>query len=271
MEKLHLNKPRIFSGSGNIFTLIDNKIKNEKTEYFINNIAKLCNIHDIKTDGLIVVNNSEVALFSASFFNPDGTTGMMCGNAGRCVIYYYSKTYNINQQDMLEFIINDKTYFGSYCPFVDKVSIALNLPDKFERKKIAVDNIDYDGIFVDGDTPHFIIEVNDVNEIDIKKIGKAIRNHEAFSPNGTNVNFYQKINENTIKLRTFERGVEDETGACGTGAVATTVAFCSQYKLFDKLVVIPKSESKLYVEYSKINKIEKIILSGNVKEIISKN
>jgi len=263
---------KIFSGSGNIFSLMDNINYNYNKKYFIDNINKLCNIGiNKKTDGLIVINKSQANDFDALFFNPDGTTGMMCGNGGRCAIYYCIRSNkNYIEGELVSFNMNDHIYYGCYSD--NKASIYFDLPDYFEERIIKINNIEYNGIFMNINTPHFVIEVEDIDVIDIQKIGKAIRNHKAFAPDGTNANFYQKINKDTIKLRTFERGVEDETGACGTGAIATFITFRNKIDikdaLFTKLTIVPTSKNELYVEYSVINNVQKAVLIGEVEEII---
>ena len=265
-----MKKPKVFSASGNIFTLIDNRKRSKNENYFVENITELCNIKEQKTDGLIVINDTKEANFEVLFFNPDGTTGMMCGNGGRCAVYYHfriDKTFNFSH--LVSFYFNKTKYYGGIDKNNNKTFIFLDMPDKFEKRTVKIDDIEFEGIFTEiNNTPHFVIETENIETIDIKKLGQAVRNHKLFKPAGVNANFYQKINENTIQLRTFERGVENETGACGTGAAASYIAFNSKYALTGKLKIIPTSKSELYAEYSNLNHIKKIILIGDVKEIV---
>lgn len=260
---------KIFSASGNIFTLIDNRNINKNTSFFIDNAEILCTYNETQTDGVIIINNSNKYDFSMVFINPDGTTGMMCGNGGRSAIYYYINSLEkYNENDLISFSLNDTNsiYYGSFANNV--TSIYFDTPNKIDKKEVEVNGIKYSGFFLNNNTPHFVIELDDVSNFNVKEIGKAIRNDAIFSPEGTNVNFYHKISSNSIHLRTYERGVEDETGACGTGAIATSISFFSEYGILGELTIIPTSKSKLYINFAEINSTKKIKLTGKVEEII---
>jgi diaminopimelate epimerase len=135
------------------------------------------------------------------------------------------------------------------------------------------------GSFVNVGTDHFVIEKENIKNINVEKLGKIIRNDINFLPNGTNVNFFEKANEaNTIFLRTYEKGVEKETGACGTGAISTALVYFKKYGYSGELKIFPTSNSVLFVDLilrnsgnsgdnlqsDLYNAIEKIILTGSV-------
>jgi diaminopimelate epimerase len=257
---------KILSGSGNVFTLIDNRKQNIFQQYFIDNIKSLCTYNNKLTDGLIIVNNSNQYDFDVIFFNPDGTTGMMCGNGGRCAIYFYVKSLKThNEADIISFSMANNVYYGQASN--NDISIYFNVPPNIIKKSLTIDGTQYRGFFIDVGSPHFIVEVDDISKINVKSIGKKIRNHEIFKPKGTNVNFFEKISLNKIYLRTFERGVEAETGACGTGTVTTAITFFLQYGCYGKLNVIPTSKSPMSVQLTQLDNDIKILLTGLVEEI----
>ncbi|MCL2039881.1 MAG: diaminopimelate epimerase [Bacteroidetes bacterium] len=264
-------KCKVFSASGNIISLVDNRTTNKEIAFFIENIKDYCSIKTKKTDGLVIINNSDKYDFSMSFVNSDGTTGMMCGNGGRCAIYYYANMLDTYQKDNL-IVFNlddtDNIYYGSL--HEDLVSIYFDIPYKINKKTITINGIEYRGSFFEYPTPHFVIEVENVFNLDFKKTVKKIRNHPAFAPLGTNVDFFHKFSYNNLYLRTFERGVEKETGACGTGAIVTAVSFFLKYGIILKeLTIVPTSKSELYIKLSEIDGESKILLTGSVEEIIT--
>jgi len=258
-------KPKIFSASGNIFALIDNRGKQQyEKKYFIENISEFCS-NKIKTDGLIVINSSTTHNFNASFFNPDGTYDMMCGNGGRTAIFYYAKTLKeYENNSIVSFEMNNQIYYGKING--SQSSIYFDLPNKIEYRTIIIDKIKYKGYFIDTGAPHLVIEVDNLSNIDVKKIGSKIRNHKKNGEKGTNVDFMQIISPNLINLRTFERGVEDETGACGTGAVATSAIYFIKNGYFGPIKIIPTSKEILFINIETLFGKLQIVLDGNVIE-----
>ncbi len=204
-----------YSGAGNNFIVIDNR------ESFFNlskeQISRLLDINiGIGGDGLILINKSEKYDFKIVHYTPDGNLGSLCGNGTRCAIAYAHKKN----------IIKIDTIFEAY----DGVHNASVIDDELIEMQMKINSIitknDY-GLWVDTGSPHLIIETLNTDAIDVEKEGKLIRYSDNFRENGVNVNFVQKISDEVFKIRTYERGVEYETMACGTGSTAS--ALCMNY------------------------------------------
>ena len=143
--------------------------------------------------------------------------------------------------------------------------IRLGLPIKIGKRKIKVN-------FINTGVPHAVIFVEGLDKIDVVNIGRQIRFHKRFLPEGTNVDFVQIIDDNNIKIRTYERGVEDETLACGTGAVASALLYAIRYTLYAKqrINVCTKSGEVLKVELNKVNgKFKEVWLKGKARRVCS--
>ncbi|CDS92291.1 Diaminopimelate epimerase [Sphingobacterium sp. PM2-P1-29] len=200
-----------YQGAGNDFILIDNRnlhfdSKNEDL------IHKLCDRRfGIGADGLMLLQEKENFDFEMIYYNADGRQGTMCGNGGRCIVAY--------ARDLG--IIRDNTAFLA----VDGIHKA-NLDDKLiDLQMIDVHEINRDGdaYVINTGSPHYIIFENNLSDLDVFSAGYKIRNNTTYRDEGINVNFIEKEGESGYFLRTFERGVEDETFACGTGATAAAM------------------------------------------------
>lgn len=261
------------SGAGNLFTVLDNRDLDLSFNELSFLAFKLCNkneINDNKTEGLLAVNSSDETDFDVLFFNPDGSSDMMCGNGGRCAVFF-AKEFN--------FIANtvQKTTFSMagnhYSADFDDNEIKLYFPPPVEiatglEMKIQNYNILYD--FIDIGSRHVVINKNKNNFINSKELLKKIRNSPEFLPDGVNVNLFIK-NEDKIDLMTFEKGVEDITGACGTGAISS--AFSVVYNNISDFPVIihPPSNIPLTINITgNIDEIENVSLKGHA-EIIGNN
>lgn len=201
-----------YQGAGNDFVLIDNRKQKLKLE--IDQIQRLCHRnYGIGSDGLILLEKSSTADFDMQFFNPDGSSGMMCGNGGRCVVAF-AKSLDL---------------FKESCVF--------NAPDGLHKAELVdgqvrLQMIDTekpivfsDGIYLNTGTSHFVCFVDEVEQTDVFLLGRKLRFDERFTPyKGANVNFVSIEGEKEIKIRTYERGVEAETLACGTGITASALA-----------------------------------------------
>jgi len=208
MSKIFFEK---YQGTGNDFIMIDNREGQFKNQYR-SQIKHFCDRKfGIGSDGLILIENHPEYDFEMKYFNPDGTQSL-CGNGSRCAVMY-SQSLNI---------INDKTTFFTiegplYAEIVDQI-VSIKMPEVSGYSNFNED------IFIDTGSPHYVCFVHDIDKVDVFNVGKDIRNLEKFSPAGTNVNFVQKIEENQIFVRTYERGVENETLSCGTGVTASALA-----------------------------------------------
>ncbi|MFH2070087.1 MAG: diaminopimelate epimerase [Elusimicrobiota bacterium] len=206
--------------AGNDFIIIDNRNKRIKTGY--GKLAKkLCaRKFSVGADGLILVENSGNADFRMVYFNSDGSPAGMCGNGARCVAYYSYLHCISNRFLALE------TSAGIIKAKITGKRVKIDMPalgDVRQDIKLRVDGKDLDASFINTGVPHTVIISKNTGQVDVAGLGKSIRFHTEFQPAGTNVDFVSVVDRHRIKIRTYERGVEEETYACGTGAVAGAV------------------------------------------------
>jgi len=199
-----------YEGTGNDFIMIDNRDHSFPKDN-ITLVHKLCDRHfGIGADGLILLENDAETDFKMVYFNADGKEGTLCGNGGRCIVAF---AYKLG-------VISEKTTFTA----IDGLHHASIENDLVSLQIIDVNNVDvYDTyIFVNTGSPHHVQLVENLEDYDVVTNGRKLRNE--YGNEGSNINFVQKIDETTFKVRTYERGVEDETLACGTGVTAVAIA-----------------------------------------------
>lgn len=218
-----------FHGTGNDFIIIDsekNKI-NEKDYFFL---KKLCNRNmGIGSDGIILIkrDTSKKGNFEMKYYNSNGKESTMCGNGGRCAVYFYKMIKN-SENKYFKF----KTLDGYHKGIVNDLNNSLISIDILPLKKRKIE-IFSDYVFLDNGSPHCVFFREKIENINVKEEGYKIRNKKCYSKiGGTNVNFVKKINKNTLMVRTYERGVEKETLSCGTGVTASVIASCITKKIF---------------------------------------
>ena len=209
------------NGSGNDFVIIDNREGQVTPDDQMKWVRRLCRRKfSVGADGILFIEPSQTADFKWQFYNADGSRADMCGNAARCVARF-AYLNKIAPQEM-----SFETGAGLIKAVVngDKVKVRMVDPKNLVTDlAINIDDTPVVGHFVDTGVPHYVIEVDDIEAVDLEKNGPRIRYHEEFAPDGTNVNFIAVENKNTLVLRTYERGVEAETFACGTGATAVAI------------------------------------------------
>tara|TARA_B100001123_G_C15162849_1_gene968158 strand:+ start:295 stop:1107 length:813 start_codon:yes stop_codon:yes gene_type:complete len=214
------------SGSGNDFIIIDNRAPVMEDTKKVDFVKRVCDRKlTIGADGVIFVENSDKADIKWDFYNEDGSSAEMCGNGGRCVARYAVEKNIAPAELTLE------TLAGIIGAKVNGAMVKVKLtPPESLQQDIAVDlnGTQYQVDSLNTGVPHAIVYSDDVETVNVKEAGHGIRFHEAFAPAGTNVDFVQKVGDQALKVRTYERGVEDETLACGTGVVAS--ALLSSYK-----------------------------------------
>lgn len=180
-------------------------------------LAALC--RDRCTDGVIFIEEAPGAHFRMSFFNPDGTTGMMCGNGGRCAVAYACSLGIEPDGGHFLFEAGDGLHSASILADIDgKAMVRLGMKDVSGVQEMQ------DGLFIDTGARHFVLFRDDVDAVDVNAEGAQFRWDNAFAPEGTNVDFVQVFGDGSVVIRTFEKGVEAETLACGTGITAAAVA-----------------------------------------------
>lgn len=277
MNKILFTK---MNGAGNDFIVID---KNLHPGIVLSNfvIKKLCNRHyGIGADGLIIISKSLKKDFEMLYYNADGSTGSLCGNGARCAIKFAFDNGLINQ-NLTSFISNQVEYSGEV--FNDnKFKLNFNAPENLKLDiELITEMIKVKADFIDTGSPHVVINIenafksnidnpsstNELNDFPVYKIGKEIRYLSEFEPSGTNVNFIKIVN-GKVYIRTYERGVEDETLACGTGSVASALISYFNHKLTPPIYLITKGGDELKVDFKYINnKFENLSLTGPAEEI----
>ena len=279
MNHLYFTK---LSGAGNDFILFDRKI-NRELELSTQLINKWCNRRTgIGADGVLLISDSDKYSFKMEYYNADGSTGSLCANGARCAIYYGYLSGRI-YKEKIDFISNDIEYSGQVLE-EGLVKFYLNQPKKVKQNfKIKAANQMIAASFADTGSPHIVIKVKDVlrnpsdpnsfydslNDFPVCELGKEIRYHKDFAPAGANVNFIHQQNEE-IRIRTYERGVEDETLACGTGSVAAALISFVQNNFNPPIKVHPRSGDELIVDFGiEDKKVRDISLTGPA-EIIFK-
>lgn len=200
-----------YHGTGNDFVLINNF--DGSISLSTENIIKICDRHfGVGSDGLIILEKSNKAAYKMNFFNPDGSQSL-CGNGARCT-YQFAKDLGLISAE-IEFEAIDGIHKAKM--EYDSIAIGMNPVHKFE-----VSDQHY---FIDTGSPHFIKYTNDLSNLEIIQEARKIRFNERFKDNGTNVNFVRAIGPDEVEMRTYERGVEDETLSCGTGVTAVALSY----------------------------------------------
>jgi diaminopimelate epimerase len=215
------------NGAGNDFILIDNR--QEDIALSDRGIRDLCDRRrGIGADGLILLESKDEADFRMRYYNSDGGEAEMCGNGARCVARFAAEL-GLGRHHEGKAVLRFATVPGIMEATVEGKMVAIRMTDatSFEKsvslpvaQRTEIVHLIYTGV------PHVVIEETDVDTIadgEILARGRAVRSHKRFTPDGTNVNFVSILDDGVVKIRTYERGVEGETLACGTGAVAGAV------------------------------------------------
>lgn len=209
------------SGSGNDFILIDHRkplIDGDRMAEFA---RKVCRRRiSVGADGLIFIENSKKADFRWRFFNADGSEAEMCGNGGRCVARFaYLKGIT---GPALTF----ETLAGILSARVDGKRVKLEMTKPHSLKldeSLLIDGKQEALSSINTGVPHAVLFIENMEGVDVVRVGRMVRHHPHFAPNGTNMNFVRLETESRLSIRTYERGVEEETLACGTGTVASAL------------------------------------------------
>jgi diaminopimelate epimerase len=248
------------NGAGNDFVLIDNRAG----EVHLNRsqIANLCDRHrGIGADGVLLLENpSNRADFRMRYFNADGGEAEMCGNGARCFARFANKVAGtagkISFETPAGVIAAELTGDLVTLRMTEPTDLRLNVPLRVANEDKAIH-------FINTGVPHVVIPVPQVDDVDVRREGTAIRNHEMFSPTGANVNFIEKRQANKIAVRTYERGVEDETLACGTGVVASALIFAITEEANGPIGVLVRGGSELRVGFEKAGtEFKSVTLTG---------
>lgn len=242
-----------YSGAGNTFLLADNR----KCAFDKTHVSLLCEAQDV--DGLILVEHAKEADIFMRIYNCDGSVAEMCGNGMRCLIHY------LKELGIERTIYHIDTLAGRHEGWFEKDEVAIQLPPPSQLKL----NADLDLHFINTGVPHAVRFVKELETIDVESEGKAIRHSPLFVPAGTNVDFVRVEKDGSLSIRTYERGVEAETLACGTGAIASALIAHKIYTLPSPITVLVRSGEKLKISFT--DDWSKVTLIGPVKRISEGN
>ncbi|MEG8945764.1 diaminopimelate epimerase [Rosettibacter firmus] len=263
------------TAAGNDFILIDRKL-NPSIDLNSAFIKKICDRRTgIGADGVLEFSDSSTYPFELKYFNSDGSTGVLCANGARCALRYAFLSGRIGKEHT-KFIVNDTEYSGEVLD--DKlVKFNLNEPKNIKMNfKIKAANQLINASYINTGAPHVVIKITDIlknpkqpysfynelEEIPVFEIGREIRYHRDFQPDGTNVNFID-IQNDYIKIRTYEKGIEDETLACGTGSVASALIGYFNYNIHPPIKLITRSGETFIVDFKiENNSIKDLSLTG---------
>jgi diaminopimelate epimerase len=254
------------SGSGNDFILIDNRDKSLTVENIAEFVRTVCERKvSVGADGLIIIEDSQRADFRWRFFNADGSEVDMCGNGARCAARFA----------YIRGIAKEKMSFETGAGIIDAevrgdvVKLRLTEPQAMKTNiLIMLEERLLEVSFINTGVPHVVLFVHGLDRYDVFNMGRKIRYHKDFQPEGTNANFMEVIDRRTIRIRTYERGVEDETLACGTGAVASALISSSRGLVESPVNVRVKSGETLKIYFHKAGQgFEDIYLEGKANVV----
>jgi diaminopimelate epimerase len=234
------------NGAGNDFILIDNRAGDVHLDR--SQIVHLCDRHrGIGADGILLLEKAaNHADFRMRYFNADGGEAEMCGNGARCFARFANKVAGAQKE------ISFETPAGVISAVLtgDRVTLRMTEPTDLRLNielRVAKENKTVH--FINSGVPHVVIPVPRINDVDVRGEGSSIRYHKMFSPKGANVNFIEERGRNKIAIRTYERGVEDETLACGTGIVASALIFAGTENTNGPINVIARGGDELQVGF----------------------
>jgi len=243
-----------YQGAGNDFVIIDNRSEDfPKKDYDL--VAHLCDRKfGVGADGLMLLEMASQADFKMDYFNADGKPGSMCGNGGRCIVAF-AKSLGLFEKSTT-FTALGKSYRAT-----------------LENGLVSLHMLDVDAIevyenhaFLDTGSPHHVTFVDNLEACDVYSVGRQIRYGKPYGDGGTNVNFVEKINDDTFSVRTYERGVENETLSCGTGVTAVALASFHLGKTSQKKININTPGGKLLISFEHDEKgYRDIVLKGPAK------
>ena len=247
-----------YQGTGNDFIIIDNR-KAEQDDLTVAQISQMCDRHfGIGADGLMLLQNKTGFDFEMIYYNADGNLGSMCGNGGRCMVKFAHDVGIV--KDNYHFMATDGEHHAT---IENENMVHLKMKDVHE--------VDLQENFATLNTgsPHYIAFSKDINSMDIVSAGRSIRYSDDFVAEGINVNFVEKIDAATIAVRTYERGVENETLSCGTGVTASALVHAYQQGHNEIMVLTEGGTINVYFEKVNDTSFKNIFISGEVSRVFT--
>jgi diaminopimelate epimerase len=250
------------SASANDFIVLDNR--DESFSDVASLIAeRVCaRRYSIGADGLILVENSKQATVRIRYINPDGEEFNTCGNGGRCAARYTHLFVKPDQHITME------TNIGVVKAQIVNRSVHLQLVKPTEIKlnlELSLEGKTYRGHYVQVGDPHFVVPFENIRNIDFVTLARKLRHHESLGPAGANVHFIEPIARNCMKIRSFERGVENETLACGSGCVSSAVSTFLEGKTDPPVTFEPQSGIPVAVHFQASEDLGEIFLEGDAR------
>ena len=254
------------SGAGNDFIIIDNRDEKVKDTNLTDFISAVCRRKlSAGADGLILIETSETCDFRWRFFNSDGSRAEMCGNGARCAARFAHVT------GISGTALSFETEAGVIDAQISDKRVKVRMPQPADIKlaySLELSNGSLEISSVNTGVPHVVVMVEQVNDIDVIAVGRDIRFHQSFAPSGTNANFVQRSQGNSIEIRTYERGVEDETLACGTGAIASAIISACHFKMTSPIDVRTRSGAYLTIYFdTEEGQFSNIYMEGDARII----
>ncbi|HNX80659.1 MAG TPA: diaminopimelate epimerase [Candidatus Omnitrophota bacterium] len=252
-------------GTGNDFIVIENGLTIIQPHRRTKLIQCLCDRkYGIGADGVLFLEKSKKADLRMRIINSDGSEAEMCGNGARCAVLYAHNRLALKNKKNIRLetragIIDSEVHKDSVkVKLTDPHKLKLDIPLVVNGRKLRVN-------FINTGVPHVVVFTEGLGSIGVVAIGRAIRNHPYFAPRGTNVNFIEVLGKNSIAVRTYERGVEDETLACGTGSTASALIFASKTCCDGDVVVHTRSNENLHIYFNRQgNSFRDVWLEGKV-------
>ena len=256
------------SGAGNDFIIIDNRQHIVDDTNLTDFISSVCRRKmSAGADGLILIESSEKCDFRWRFFNSDGSKAEMCGNGARCAARFAH--LNAIAGTSLSF----ETEAGVIQAQISQDRVKVKMPAASDLKLAYPLSLSHGSLAISSintGVPHVVVMVEQIDNIDVVALGKEIRFHQAFAPAGTNANFVYRSKPNEIIVRTYERGVEDETLACGTGAIASAIISACQLDMNSPIDVQTRSGAYLTIHFSETDgQFSEIYMEGDARIIYS--
>ncbi|MEA3506914.1 MAG: diaminopimelate epimerase [Elusimicrobiota bacterium] len=259
-------------GAGNDFVLVDNMEGKYKINLPEFTRAVCPRKTSIGADGLLVLEKSKKADFKMRIFNPDGSEVDMCGNGARCCGYYFADKDEKKEvrfetlSGMMKAEVTGKDMIGLYMGPPTKIKLDM---------LINIDKNQMSCSYINTGVPHVIVETDKLEDTEVDKLGRAIRYNNEFAPEGTNADFVRVTGKSDITIRTYERGVEAETRACGTGAVASAIIQSLRGKVKSPVKVTTRGGDLMKVHFTQsdkedlISKINNVVLEGPARLVFS--
>ena len=245
MATLHFTK---MNGAGNDFVMLDNRAGDLRLDR--DQIARLCDRHrGVGADGVLMIEPpTNGADFRMRYYNADGGEAEMCGNGARCFARFAERVADAREK------VSFETPAGVIAAALQGEIVTLEMSEPKDLRlnlQISAADQEISCHYVDSGVPHVVVPVVDIAKVNVRELGSAIRHHQEFAPRGANVNFLERRGDRQIAIRTYERGVEDETLACGTGVVASALIFAATENVAAPIAVLVRGGDELHVGFKR--------------------